>query len=275
MSYTVHFQKSSNPAKIVYIPHGGGPFPLLGDPRHSHLIHFLKELPSLLIQPSVILIVSAHWEEMIPTVNCSELHSLYYDYSGFPEETYDLSYPASGNLAIATKIGKQLENNGFLSGQTNSRGLDHGVFVPMLLMYPEATIPLVQLSILNSLDPASHIKMGRAIQEIKKENVLIIGSGSSFHNLPAFRAMNTPEATASNIAFEGWLRDTLTSSSIDEEKRTELMSNWDQVVGARFCHPREEHLLPLHVCYGLAGKGADQVIDVEFMEMKTSAYLWE
>ena len=175
---------SDQPGSVIYIPHGGGPWPLLGEPRHRDLIDFLENVPSLLVKPSAILVISGHWEESRPTVNSGVAPPLFYDYSGFPEESYRITYPAPGDPLLAGRIVKLLENSGIQAATDEHRGFDHGVFVPLKIMYPEATIPCVQLSLVNSLDPAEHIRVGRALSGLlEEENLLIIGSGASFHNL--------------------------------------------------------------------------------------------
>ncbi|MFV0436400.1 MAG: DODA-type extradiol aromatic ring-opening family dioxygenase [Desulfopila sp.] len=259
---------------MVYISHGGGPWPIMGDARHVNLIEFLQELPSSLISPAAILLISAHWEERVPTIQSGARPELYFDYYGFPEETYRYTYPAPGAPELAGKLFTLLADAGFTPALDGKRGFDHGMFVPLMLMYPEAAIPCLQLSLCNSLEPRRHIDVGRAIAGLRDENILIIGSGSTFHNLPAFREPPTRATKKLNAGFESWLRDTLTSDRISEDQRRERLTAWDLAVGARYCQPREEHLLPLHLCYGIAGAPADRVIEVEYMDRTTSMYIW-
>jgi len=194
-------RRGDQPGKVIYIPHGGGPWPLLGEPRHKDLIAFLEKVPSLLVKPSAILVISAHWEEKRPTVTSGSTPSLFYDYYGFPEESYKITYPAPGDPALADRIVKVLEKHGIPADFDNQRGFDHGVFVPLKIMYPQATVPCVQLSLLSSLNPAEHIRIGRALASLQEKNLLIIGSGASFHNLRAFHEDPTEEATAGNESF--------------------------------------------------------------------------
>ena len=259
---------------LIFISHGGGPWPLLGDPRHANLIEFLKKLPSALIAPSAILVISGHWEEDSTTIQGSAYPPMLFDYYNFPEESYQISYPAPGYPELAHRISTILEQNSIKSQVDVDRGYDHGVFVPLLLMYPEATIPCLQLSLLNSLDPEDHIRIGRALKDLRNENILIIGSGASFHNLTGFREVPTPETIALNEGFEAWLRDVMSNCQLSEKTREEKLINWVEAPGARYCHPREEHLLPMHVCYGLAGGPVNQVLEVEYMERKASMYIW-
>jgi len=268
------YNKSNAPGSIIYLPHGGGPWPLLGDDRHTDLIHFLETIVATLIKPSAILIISGHWEEEQVTVTGGATPPLLYDYYGFPEETYTITYPAPGNVPLAEKIVKKLQKQNIAATTDDSRGFDHGVFVPLKIMYPEASIPCVQLSLINTLRPEEHIAIGRALADLQEENLLIIGSGSSFHNLRAFHEPQTEQSQADNNAFEKWLAETMSSKQLSEEKRAQRLENWLAAPAARYCHPREEHLLPLHVCYGIASAPATRIVEVSFLGKKTSACIW-
>ena len=170
---------------VVYLSHGGGPLPVLGDESHKEMIAFLKHLPAHLEQPSAIIVISAHWEEDRPTITSGVAPALIYDYYGFPKEAYDIEYPAPGEPLLAQKIFDLLEEQGIEAVLADQRGFDHGVFVPLKLMYPEADIPCVQVSLVRGLEPAEHIRLGKALTGLREEPVLIIGSGFSFHNLNA------------------------------------------------------------------------------------------
>src|SRR5690606_2997670 len=130
------------------------------------------------------------------------------------------------------------------------RGFDHGVFVPLLLMYPQADIPVLQLSLLSSLDAERHIALGEALSELRQMNVLILGSGMSFHNMQALMAGESPELSARSDAFHDWLVKTCTSDSLHREERKQELLFWYRAPEGMFSHPRPEHLLPLHVCFG-------------------------
>lgn len=274
MSDKKFYGDNSKLGAMIFISHGGGPWPLLGDPRHVNLIEFLEKIPSTLITPSAILVISGHWEEDVPTVQGSTHPPMLFDYYNFPEESYQISYPAPGDPELAHRISTLLRQSSIKSQVDMERGYDHGVFVPLMLMYPGAEIPCLQLSLLNSLDPREHIRIGKALKELRNENILIIGSGASFHNLRGFREVPTPETKALNEGFEKWLKNVMCNSQLSETEREEKLINWLDAPGARYCHPREEHLLPMHVCYGLAGGPADSVIEVEYMERKASMYVW-
>ncbi len=259
---------------VLYLSHGGGPLPLLGNKRHKGMIDFIEGVTPTLGKPSAILVVSAHWEEHKPTVTSGALPSLIYDYYGFPKESYEVKYPAPGSPELASKVADLLGKAGIEAKLDGQRGFDHGLFVPLKLMYPNADIPCVQLSLVNSLQAKEHIQIGKALADLRKGNVLIVGSGFSFHNIKEFFASSTPETQAMNQSFEQWLIDTCSNTQYSEAEREHKLVNWDSAPGASYCHPREEHLLPLHVCYGIASTAAKQVFEMEILGKLASAYLW-
>lgn len=248
--------------------------PLLGDHGHREMVSCLKNITSKFPKPAALLVVSAHWEEQIPTITTGVNPSLIYDYYGFPDESYDIQYPCAGDPALAGEIYKMLEYANIEARTDDMRGFDHGLFVPLKIMYPEADIPCVQLSLVNSLDPSYHLNIGRALQSLNQQNVLVIGSGFSFHNLKAFFVVDTAKSQELNHSFEEWLLETCCSSDYSEVERTQRLVEWAEAPGARFCHPREEHLLPLHVCYGVAQSPCANCFELKIMNKKTSMYLW-
>lgn len=264
----------ANDHRVLFLSHGGGPLPILGDEGHQEMVDCLKEISAEIKKPSAIIVVSAHWEEAIPTITSAENPLLIYDYYGFPEESYSIKYPCTGEPLLASLIQTSLENAGVTSALNDQRGFDHGLFIPLKIMFPDADIPCVQLSLLNNLDPVAHIKLGRALQDIDYDNLLVMGSGFSFHNMQAFFAPESSEAKTMNESFENWLLETCCSTAFDEEERTKRLINWEQAPAARFCHPREEHLLPLHVCYGLAAKSCSESFELRILNKKSSMYLW-
>lgn len=266
--------KQTFPGSIAYISHGGGPLPLLGDPAHDQLVVNLRQLAAILPRPSAVVIVSAHWEADKATVTGGGRSELIYDYYGFPRESYSIAYPAPGEPALAARIFDLLTDKGLEPVLDKKRGFDHGVFVPLKIMYPEADIPCVQLSLLTGLQPLEHILIGEALAALRSERVLLLGSGFSFHNLQAFFAPTTEQSQSMNSSFERWLIDTCTAKDLQEQERRQRLVDWQLAPGARYCHPREEHLLPLHVCYGAAQAPAAQVFNFEVMGKKASAYLW-
>jgi 4,5-DOPA dioxygenase extradiol len=244
----------------LYVPHGGGPCffmdptPPLPPDLWDNLAAYLKGIDaSLGHRPKSVLVVSGHWEEPRPTVNTARDHSLLFDYYGFPEHTYRLTYPAHGSPETVVRVEGLLSEAGYRAGEDGRRGLDHGVFVPFKLIYPEADVPVVQLSLLASLDAAAHVRLGRALAPLRDEGVLIIGSGMSFHNLRAMYA-RSPEIDEAVARFDDWLTEAATDA--DPARRDARLAAWEQAPYARFCHPREEHLLPLMVA---AGAGAGDV----------------
>ena len=262
-------------APILYFPHGGGPMPLLGDEGHQTIVAFWKDVSEKLPKPKAIVVISAHWVEDVATITGSPSPALIYDYFGFPEEAYQITYPAPGEPKLAAKLLKLLGAHRVKAQVDNQRGFDHGLFVPLKIMYPEANIPCIQLSLLNSLDAGSHIRLGKALSRLRKEEeLLIIGSGFSFHNLQAFFADDADQPDAKNSEFEGWLVETCTNASFSEADREKRLTDWENAPFARYCHPREEHLLPLHVCYGIAQSPAKLVFSDHIMGKRASAYLW-
>lgn len=171
---------------IVYLPHGGGPLPLLGDPAHAPLVEALKSVTHKWPRPVSILVISAHWEAPVPTLTASALPGLLYDYSGFPPESYRIGYPAPGAPERAENIARTLGQQGIEARLETQRGWDHGVFVPLKLMYPEADIPVIQCALVGSLDAEQHLRLGEALRAAVADDMLVIGSGFSFHNLRAF-----------------------------------------------------------------------------------------
>ncbi len=259
---------------VLFVPHGGGPMPLLNDAAHSEMLDFLGSITSLIGKPDAILLISAHWEESSASISSSATPPLIYDYYNFPEAAYEISYPAAGAPELANTVFNLLQSAGIEAKLDAQRGFDHGLFVPLKIMFPKADIPCVQLSILNSLDPQAHIELGEALRQLREKNVLIIGSGFSFHNMKAFKSADSGGIDTKNEAFERWLIETCTDASLSEKQRKKRLIEWHLAPHARYCHPREEHLLPLHVCYGLAGTAARLVFDGRVIAKKTSAYLW-
>jgi 4,5-DOPA dioxygenase extradiol len=264
---------SDRKAQIVYFSHGGGPLPILGDVSHKAMVDFMINLPSQLGKPDAILVISAHWEESSATLLGAQNPAMFYDYYGFPDEAYEIKYPAPGSPVYANRIAGLLEDNKTPAGIDPKRGFDHGLFIPLKLMYPDANIPSLQLSLLRGLNPAVHINLGKALRGLLKENILVIGSGFSFHNLEAFfgREMGAPDPA--NDGFQNWLID-VCAGPISQHQREQRLIEWERAPSARYCHPREEHLLPLHVCVGLADRPAKVIFDDQILGKRAVAFLW-
>lgn len=260
-------------AQIVYFSHGGGPLPILGDPSHKAMVDFMTGLSARLTKPEAILVISAHWEESAATLMSAPAPAMLYDYYGFPEEAYKINYPAPGNPALANKIAALLAENNIPVRLDPRRGFDHGLFIPLQLMYPQSDIPALQLSLLHGLDPAQHIALGQALRPLLPENILVIGSGFSFHNMRAFswQGLNTPDPA--NEAFQNWLIE-VCAGPMPQPEREQRLLEWEKAPSARYCHPREEHLLPLHVCLGMANKPAELIFDDYILGKRGVAFLW-
>lgn len=204
---------------ILFLSHGGGPLPLLGDEGHKDMVTYLQEIAAKIKNPSAIIVVSAHWEEDIPTITSGTNLPLIYDYYGFPEESYHIEYPCPGEPLLASQLHHLLKKAGIDAKLDEQRGFDHGLFIPLKIMFPEADIPCVQLSLLHSLNPAEHINIGQSLQDLDYENLLVIGSGFSFHNMNAFFNRETKEVKEMNESFERWLLDTCSNADISEVER--------------------------------------------------------
>lgn len=248
--------------------------PLLGDGAHAEMVSCLREIAKTIERPSAIIVVSAHWEAGNASVTSGESPNIIYDYSGFPPESYEIEYPCPGNPPLANSIEKELEKARINVSTDNVRGFDHGLFVPLKIMYPEADIPCVQVSLIKGLNPAAHIELGRSLQGLADSSMLLIGSGFSFHNMKAFFTPETEDTKSANKSFERWLLNTCSDQSITEDERATRLVNWEDAPSARYCHPREEHLLPLHVCYGYASSACSKSYELQILNKKSSMYLW-
>ena len=233
-----------------YISHGGGPWPWIKDQMpgvYDRLEASLKEMPrELASAPKAILAISGHWEEREFTVMSAARPPMIYDYSGFPEFTFHIQYPAPGAPAVASRAQELLRNAGFEAASDPHRGFDHGVFAPFFVAWPAAEVPIAQLSIRADYDPKAHLAAGRALAPLRQEGILIVGSGLSYHNLREFG----PRGADASRRFDAWLTDTICGSA--PERRTQKLIDWAQAPAARLSHPREDHLIPLMVAVGAA-----------------------
>jgi len=237
---------------VAFVPHGGGPWPFVdtGIGSKEELALLAAYLQSIAFlpktAPKALLVVSAHWEETVPTVMSNASPPMLYDYSGFPLESYSIAWPAPGSPELAAQVGRLLAGAGFEANHDAKRGFDHGTFVPLKLAYPNANVPTVQLSLKRGLDPEEHLAIGRALAPLRDEQVFIVGSGMTYHNLHAFG----PHARPTAEAFDAWLRDVTTRNAGERDRE---LARWKEAPAARQAHPREEHLLPLMVIAGAAG----------------------
>ncbi len=248
---------SSDKLPVFFIPHGGGPWNVMddsmGDPEgYGKLTEYLKKLGQEFGRKArSLLIISAHWEEPLPTVHFGKNPGMYYDYYGFPEFTYHIRWDAPGNPDLAADVDQLLRASGFKTAHETGRGYDHGTFVPMMVAFPEANIPTVQLSLVQGLDPAIHVAIGKALEPLRSEDVLIICSGMSYHNMRGFMAGGNYVGRVSK-QFDDWLTAAIETKDI--EKRNELLIHWKDAPAALESHPRSEHLVPLFVAAGAAGE---------------------
>jgi aromatic ring-opening dioxygenase catalytic subunit (LigB family) len=235
---------------VYFISHGGGPWTHmkaeLGN-AYDVLEASLKDIPRQIgVKPKAVLVISGHWEERDFTVMATPQPPMIYDYGGFPAHTYDIHYRAPGSPEVAARVHELLKDTGVRVKVDTERGYDHGTFVPMFVVYPDADVPVLQLSIRSDYDPAAHVAVGRALAPLRDQGVLIIGSGLSYHNL---RLMG-PSARQPSKAFDSWLQETVVQLGHDE--RTRRLIEWSRAPAARIAHPQEDHLLPLMVAAGAA-----------------------
>lgn len=231
-----------------FLSHGGGPWPYMEGPmrqRFGLLEASLQDIPGQLPRrPKAVLVVSGHWEEPEVTLSSGQSPGMVYDYYGFPPETYQIRYPAPGDPRLAERVRALLDEAGWPARLDPQRGYDHGTFSMMKPIYPQADVPIVQLSLKDSFDPAEHLAIGRALAPLRDDDILIIGSGFSSHNLRE----RGPQMAEPSRAFDTWLRRALMDP--DPAARGEALKHWEQAPFARFNHPREEHLMPLMVVAG-------------------------
>lgn len=236
----------------IFLPHGGGPWPFVdvgfGDPaEYASLADYLRTVPAMPnTPPRALLVISAHWETRVPTVMTSPQPPMLYDYYGFPPASYAITWPAPGEPALASRVRELLRAAGLESAEDAHRGFDHGTFVPLKLAYPDASVPTIQLSLVESLDPSEHLAIGRALAPLRDEGVLLVGSGMTYHNMRGFG----PRGAQDSELFDAWLRET---AALEPALRDPRLSGWESAPAARAAHPREEHLLPLMVIAGAAG----------------------
>jgi len=217
-------------------------------------------------------VFSAHWEEPKIKISSGATHPLLYDYGGFPKETYEYKYGAAGDPKLANDILQLLKAAEIPAELEEKRGWDHGVFVPLLLMFPEANIPVVQVSLHSSLDPTFHSRLGAALRSLRERGVLLLGSGYTFHNMRTFFSPSTDTISASK-SFDTWLQSALTNK--DESARRKTLAEWKTAPGAHLCHPREEHLVPVFVASGAGGESPAKVVFHEEAPFAVSSYSFD
>ncbi len=243
---------------VLFVPHGAGPcFFMDWNPPDAWdgLAAYLKGIAATLpVRPRAIVLVSGHWLAPQFSLTGHERPPLIYDYYGFPPHTYELTYPAPGDPVLASEVARRLTQSGLAAAVDPTRGFDHGVFIPLKLMFPDADIPVLQCSLRNDLDAEAHVAAGRALGGLRDDGVLIVGSGMSFHNM---RGYGDPRFTPISAEFDDWLSAAVAA---EPERRDALLAQWTEAPHARLCHPprAEEHLLPLMVAAGAAGDSRGQ-----------------
>lgn len=270
----------SNRFPVYFIPHGGGPWPFMEFPKNAEgkgpwddLGAFLRNLADDVgRRPKAVLVVSGHWEhEPVPTLSTAANPGMLFDYYNFPAHTYELNYPAPGSPGLAVRARKLLSDAGIESAEDEARGFDHGVFIPFMLIYPKADVPITMISLKNTLDAPSHMKIGEALEPLRDEEVLIIASGMTYHNMPMFRKAD-PEHVAQASRFDAWLADVIEEK--DTRSRAARLSLWDENPDALACHvPDHDHLVPLFVAAGAAGSDTGKrIFTTDFLGKPYSAY---
>ncbi|TDK64501.1 DODA-type extradiol aromatic ring-opening family dioxygenase [Sapientia aquatica] len=256
---------------VYFVSHGGGPWPFVDGMRglyvktEAEFRALSKRLPT---KPTAIVAISGHWEESEFTVSTAANPSMVYDYYGFPENTYRVKYPAPGSPSVAARVKALLSDHGLAVRESGHRGFDHGTFVPLSLMFPNADVPVVSLSMKRTYNVAEHIRMGQALAPLRNEGVLIIGSGLTYHNMSGF---GRAESTRIAEGFQGYLNNAVEQT--DSAVREHALLNWESAPGARLVHPQEDHLIPLMVVAGAAGESIGKTMFTEYvMKVPMTSY---
>ncbi|PVM82126.1 DODA-type extradiol aromatic ring-opening family dioxygenase [Caulobacter endophyticus] len=232
----------------LFVSHGAPTLPMTDAPAKTFLEGLAGHLPQ---RPKAILVISAHWETAVPTVNAVDANETIHDFGGFPRALYELQYAAPGSQALAQRVGALLSAQGLACAQDTRRGLDHGAWTPLLLAFPDADIPVVQLSVQSGFGPAYHLALGRTLQPLREEGVLILGSGSFTHDLSQFRHYRQAVGHAEPewvSAFADWF-----DLALSQNRTSDLLDYRRLAPFATRNHPTEEHLLPLYVALGAGG----------------------
>jgi 4,5-DOPA dioxygenase extradiol len=242
----------------IFVSHGAPTLPFDDVPARD----FLRGLGQKLGRPRAILVASAHWETAAPRANAVAVNDTIHDFGGFPQALYDIRYPAPGDPKLAAEVAA-------LTGSAvdTARGLDHGAWVPLMLMYPGADIPVVQLSVQSHLGADHAIAMGRAVAKLRDDNVLVMGSGGFVHNLRRIAPPGSPEAEWSK-EFSSWIDEKLVAR--DEAALADYRT---QAPYAAMAHPTPEHFLPLPFAYGAGGEQVTRLhSSATFGSLRMDAY---
>jgi len=278
---------ATNEMPVLFVSHGAGPCFFIKEAdagglreccETSEVTKLYKSLAThIATKPTAILVISAHWETPDEfAVTSVAKNTLYYDYGGFPDYTYKLQYEAPGSESLAEQVKQLVSQAGLKCRIETKRGIDHGVFVPLKLIYPAADIPVIQLSLQSSLDPALHLKLGQQLQPLRKSGVLIIGSGQATHGPSRVSA----DKVGYSKKFVTWLEDVMTNAQYTSDKRNSLLVNFQRQAESQFAelaHPRIEHFVPIMVAAGASGDNrARKLFDpIVLGEMSLATYLFE
>lgn len=237
-----------NRQPALFVSHGSPTLPL----ESSAATAFLRQLGRALGRPEAVLVVSAHWDTVRPAVSSATEPETIYDFYGFPPELYRLRYPAPGAPGLADRVAALLAARELPAQIDPERGLDHGAWTPLILMYPDADIPVTQLSIQSRLGPRHHVRLGEALRPLRDEGVLIFASGGATHNLRELRHQRgSPVPQPWTVEFNEWLADVLKARRTDD-----LIAYREKAPHAVRNHPTDEHLIPLFVAFGAGDPGA-------------------
>ncbi|KAI9092546.1 hypothetical protein K1719_027674 [Acacia pycnantha] len=249
-----------------YISHGSPTLPIDDSVPASQFLKKWKEFYPQ--KPSAILVISGHWDTAVPAVNVVSRNDTIYDFYGFPKALYQLKYQPPGAPQLAKRVKDLLHQAGFSRvDEDKKRGLDHGAWVPLILMYPEADIPVCQLSVQSDQDGTHHYNMGKALTPLKDEGVLIIGSGSAVHNLRALKIQPNPPVASWAKEFDDWLISSLLEGRYEDVNHYE-----EKAPHAKMAHPWPDHFYPLHVALGAAGENSKAKLIHKGIEMGTLSY---
>ncbi|WAR26523.1 DIOXL-like protein [Mya arenaria] len=256
----------------VFLSHGAGPSFYLdaksnpffkGLDKDSRAADFLRNFTKTadISKPETVLVISAHWEEKAVTVNTNSKHSLYYDYGGFPPETYKLDWPVLGSPEKAKKVVEALNEAGIQCRENPTRGLDHGVFVPLKLVFPKADVQVIQISLLRSMNIADHLAIGEALGRLRSQGVLIVGSGFATHK----GGTNGTPPPKWAVEFRDWLHDVISGENYSpEERKVKLLACEKEAPNIARAHPSIEHFIPLLMCSAAAGYKPGKLMLSEF-----------
>mmetsp|Transcript_13114 Transcript_13114/g.15280 ORF Transcript_13114/g.15280 Transcript_13114/m.15280 type:complete len:269 (-) Transcript_13114:116-922(-) len=261
----------------LFLSHGGGPLPLLGHKGHENLTASLKQVQNTaridVEKVKCILVVSAHWMEETIKVSTNPEPNMIFDYYGFPDSSYKYKYPAKGSPETAEAVLRLLKEAGIEAKEDKNRGFDHGVFVPLMLAFPEANIPVVSMSLKAGLSEEFHVEVGKALEPLRK-NVLIVGSGMSYHNMRGF----DPSYSEKSKMFSKCLKDACVGTNGKENgkrERLSLLVNWKNMDYASICHPVSEHLVPLFVAAAAGGKSGKVLLDDKVLDVQVNAFSFQ